>query len=374
MRESVISQRAGRHRASGAKGRAAEVAVQRPAPRRSRPLASEGGRSAKSFAWKRALRFVPLFAKLLLAITLGVLAFVGYRTAASASFFQVKTIDVEGATNASRDEIKEVAASIAGRTGVWRADLKVIGQEIERLAWVRSAVVSRVLPSGVRIRIAERSPAIIARTAGGRLVWVDDEGVMLGAASPGEEDFFVRGLDESRSTAALEQNRDRVRVATELARGWKASGLSSRVSEINLDDLRDVRVQLAGADAHVEVRLGREDYVKRFRQALEVLDAQRGTTRGPFVTYVDVSQGKRAIVGTGANAQFPPQALTVEGGNVQVEPASDGRDGSQPQTPASDSSATRKNKRPGAGRSDRGRERNSTSAPADSAGRPRRVG
>jgi hypothetical protein len=78
------------------------------------------------------------------------------------------------------------------------------------------------------------------------------------------------------------------------------------VSEVNLDDLRDVRVQLSGEDAAVEVRLGREDFAKRFRQALEVLDAQRATPRGPYVTYVDVSQGKRAVVGTGSTAQYQP--------------------------------------------------------------------
>jgi cell division septal protein FtsQ len=182
----------------------------------------------------------------------------------------------------------------------------VIARELRGLPWVRDAVVTRVLPDGLRVRVTEREPRVIARTGAGRLVWVDDDGVALGAASPGEPDFFVRGLEEARTDEALKFNRERVRAALELSRDWAAAGLSRRVSEVNLDDLRDVRVQLSGEDAAVEVRLGREDFAKRFRQALEVLDAQRATPRGPYVTYVDVSQGKRAVVGTGSTAQYQP--------------------------------------------------------------------
>jgi hypothetical protein len=149
-------------------------------------------------------------------------------------------------------------------------------------------------------------PTVIARLSDGRLKWVDEEGTVLGSPNPGDADFFVRGLDESNTEAARRENQEKISVAVELARDWKETNLSRRVSELNLDDLRDVRVQLAGPDAAVEVRLGKEEFGKRLRQALEVLDAQRSTPRGPYVTYVDVSQGKRAVVGTGSTAQYRP--------------------------------------------------------------------
>jgi cell division septal protein FtsQ len=320
VREQVATTRTGRVGA-GTKGRAG-VAVQRPAARRTRP-ASPKDRRQKSFAWKSALVYFPLVLKVTLAVALGVLAFVGYRTAVSASFFKVKTVDVEGASRASRDDIRADVLRLSN-AGVWQADLEAIAGELRSVPWVRDAVVSRVLPAGLRVRVTEREPRIIARTSAGRLVWVDDDGVMLGAASPGEQDFFVRGIEESRTDEALKQNRERVRAATELARDWAQAGLARRVSEVNLEDLRDVRVQLAGDDAAVEVRLGHEDFAKRFRQALEVLDAQRQTPRGPFVTYVDVSQGKRAIIGTG---------------NVAHTRAADGGDAEASERQASDADA-----------------------------------
>jgi cell division septal protein FtsQ len=243
----------------------------------------------------------------------------------SASFFKVRAVDVEGASRASREEIRAAVMRLS-QAGVWQADLEAISGELKNLPWVRDAVVTRVLPAGLRVRVTEREPRVIARTTTGRLVWVDDDGVLLGSASPDEEDFFVRGLDEGRAPDAVKRNRARVGVARELSRDWAQTGLSKRVSEVNLEDLEDVRVQLAGDDASVEVRLGGEDYAKRLRQALEVLDAQRGTERAPFITYVDVSQGKRAVVGTGSAS------------HKQVAPAADS-DAAQPEPAAAQDSA-----------------------------------
>jgi cell division septal protein FtsQ len=307
VREQVITPRAGRQSGRPA-SKGQQPAARRPRPQQQALKRGEGG------AWKAALAYLPLAFKIALAVTLGVLAFIGYRTAASASFFQVRSVDVQGASRASREEIRAAVLRSAPK-GVWRADLERISEGLRSLPWVRSAVVSRVLPSGLRVRVTERSPVVIARTGAGHLVWVDEEGVVLGPASPGDQDFFVRGLDEGRNAEARQSNRERVAAAQELSRAWAQTGLAGRVSEVNLDDLRDVRVQLAGDDAHVEVRLGREEFAKRFRQALEVLDAQRNTPRGPFVTYVDVSQGKRAIVGTGSTAYAPlesPQSAEAQ--------------------------------------------------------------
>ena len=313
MREQVITPRAGRVGA-GSKGRGA-VSVQRPNTRRARPSAAKDSRQ-KSFEWKSALHYVPAVLKTVLAVALGLLAYLGYRTAVSASFFKVKTVDVAGATRASREEIRAAVLRLSN-AGVWQADLEVIAKELGEVPWVRDAVVTRVLPDGLRVRVTEREPRVISRTGGGRLVWVDDEGVVLGAASPGDEDFFIRGIEEGRTHEAAKHNRERVNIARELSREWAQAGLTKRVSELNLEDLDDVRVQLAGPDAAVEVRLGREEFGKRFRQALEVLDAQRLTPRGPYITYVDVSQGKRAVIGTASTAQYRPEA---DEGAVTAEP------------------------------------------------------
>src|ERR1044072_2440110 len=76
-----------------------------------------------------AARLRSLLAYLPLALRIGVIAiilliaFVGYRAAASASFFQVRSIETRGASRASVDDIKSVVRRDVSETGVWQADL-----------------------------------------------------------------------------------------------------------------------------------------------------------------------------------------------------------------------------------------------------------
>jgi hypothetical protein len=132
----------------------------------------------------------------------------------------------------------------------------------------------------------------------------------------------MRGFDESGADAARAENRERVKTFTTLAGEWDAVGLAARVSELNLDDLRDVRAQLAGDDSQVEVRLGKDDWTKRLGQALKTLDAQRSTPRGALITYIDMTQGGRAVVGVNPHAQSPVAGAagesTVNAGTVNA--------------------------------------------------------
>jgi cell division septal protein FtsQ len=366
VREQVITPRAGR---VAAKGRGA-VSVQRPNTRKASKDSRQG-----AFDWKSALAYFPAVLKAVLAVSLGLLAYLGYRTAVAAPFFKVRTVDVAGASRASREEIRASVLRLSN-AGVWRADLDAIAKELRELPWVRDAVVTRVLPGGLRVRVTEREPRLIARASTGRLVWVDDDGVSLGAASPGEDDFFVRGLEDGRTPEAVRHNRARVGAARDLAREWAQAGLTRRVSELNLEDLDDVRVQLAGQDAAVEVRLGREDFAKRFRQALEVLDAQRLTPRGPYVTYVDVSQGKRAVVGTGSTPQYRPEEGAAPAAPVAQADAQPAAAAPRAATPAAARPAAKEERKATAARrNDAKPEVKKAEAPrASPAVRPRRVG
>ena len=288
MRDQIVAQKVGNR--SGI-GKSRSSAGQRPAKR--------GGYESIGARFKSLLGYVPLALRIGVIAIIGLIAFVGYRAAASASFFQVRTIETRGLSRASADEIKNVVRRDVSETGVWRADLPELSKHLERLPWVRTAVVTRVLPDGIRVRVTEREPKAVVRTAAGRFMWVDDDAVYLGEMSSTDQmpAFFLRGWNEDNSTAAQTENRDRVRKFLELQRDWSAQGVSERVSEVNLLDLRDVRVQLAGDDSQIEVRLGSQEQNARLSKALTVLDAQRQTSRGPLISYIDLTQGKRAIVG-----------------------------------------------------------------------------
>jgi len=288
MREQVVAQKVGNR--SGI-GKSRSGAGQRPAKR--------GGGESIAARFKSVLGYVPLALRIGVIAIIGLIVFVGYRAAASASFFQIRTIETRGLSRASADEIKNTVRRDVNETGVWRADLPALSNHLEHLPWVRTAVVTRVLPDGIRVRITEREPKAVVRNSAGRFVWVDDDAVYLGEMSSTDQmpAFFLRGWSEEESKTAQAENRERVRKFLELQRDWSAQGVSERVSEVNLLDLRDVRVQLAGDDSQIEVRLGSQEQSTRLAKALTVLDAQRQTSRGPLISYIDLTQGKRAIVG-----------------------------------------------------------------------------
>ena len=251
MKEQVVSSRGTRRGGTQQKG-----LVQKPARRDGSP-ASRG----RNFSPRALLAYVPKAFKFVIGIVILIAAIVGYRMAASAALFQVQAIDVTGTSRTSADEIQGLTRRALARTGVWRADLGAISNELSRLPGVRRAVVTRVLPDRVRVRISERSPLAVVRTSAGHFVWVDDEGVMLGELKPIDHlpPFFIRGWNEEGGDDARRENAERVQKYLQLVKELDANGLSQRVSEVTLTDLRDVRAQLAGSDSQIEVRLGSEE-------------------------------------------------------------------------------------------------------------------
>jgi cell division protein FtsQ len=271
-----------------------------------KPVRRERGNSNASLIerMRSFAGYASVLLKLVLVVAAIALLFTGYRAAASASFFEIRKVEVQGISRGSRDDVQTVVRREVSSTGVWRADLKSLSAKLEQLPWIRSAIVSRVLPDGLRVRIVERAPRAVVRTASGRFRWVDDEAVLLGEMGSVDQmpSFFMRGLNEDDSEGARTDNIERVRQFLKLQGESEAAGVSERISEVNFSDLRDVRAQLAGDDSEIELRLGSKDFGSRLKKGLEVLDAQRSTSMGPFITYIIMDQ-KIPIVGHSSAAR-----------------------------------------------------------------------
>jgi cell division protein FtsQ len=307
MREQVIASRPPRR----AKGFA-----QRPTRRDGRPVESN------RFSPRALLGYLPtaLKAGLILLMMIGLV--IGYRAASSAALFQVRSVEVVGASRTSAEEIEGLVRRAVSRTGVWRADLSALSNELSRLPGVRRAVVTRVLPDRLRVRITERVPLAVVRTSSGHFVWVDDEGVALGEMKTNDPvpSFFILGWNEEGTNEARLENVERVKKYQEALREWQAAGLTERVSEINLFDIRDVRAQLAGGDSQIEVRLGGQDLGARFKAVLEKLDEYRQTPRGALITYaafegdhvlLGFSSGDRLAAGSDGASAVADQASAI---------------------------------------------------------------
>ncbi len=312
MKEQVIASRGSRRTAAQPKG-----FVQRPSRR-------DGSPAARSFSPRALFGYLPAALKVILGVLILVTLFVGYRVAASAALFQVRTIDVTGTTRTSAEEIEGLTRRAVSRTGVWRADLNAISRELSRLPGVRRAVVSRVLPDRLRVRVTERVPVAVVRNSAGHFVWVDDEGIALGEMKPSDQipAFFIRGWNEEGTEEARQENVARVQKYLELLQEWNAAGLSERISEVTLVDFRDIRVQLAGNDSQIEVRLGSQEAGSRLKTALEALDVYKQTPRGSSITYVDLQTG-RVVIGSSSGSKAATDEPAESGRNAsEAAPAS----------------------------------------------------
>jgi cell division protein FtsQ len=297
MKEQVISSRPARRGAPAAKG------SQRPVRR--------DGKEPSRFSPRALLGYVPTAMKIAFGILAVIGLAIGYRAASSASLFQVRAVEVVGTSRTSTEEVDGLVRRAVSRTGVWRADLAALSTEVGRLPGVRRAVITRVLPDRLRVRITERVPLAVVRNAAGHFLWVDDEGVALGQMKSTDQmpPFFILGWNEEGTNEAREGNAERVKKYQEALREWQAVGVTERISEINLFDVRDVRAQLSGDDSQIEVRVGAQDLGSRLKTALEELDRYKQTPRGRSITYVDY-QGDRVVLGFSSGGNIASDTIT----------------------------------------------------------------
>lgn len=214
----------------------------------------------------------PLILIVGIVFCLGFLLLMGYRTATASSFFDAKTIDIRGLNRASKTDIEGLVNRQVSRSGVFNADLSQIKSDVEELTSVKTAAVSRVLPDTIRVNLVERLPRAVVSLDSGDY-WADEDGVLLGKVEKTDErpPFVLKGWDESKTLKAFDENKERVKVYTEMLQEWKDFEIAKRVSEVNLKDLQDVQAVVQDSGEPVRITLGKDDFGKRLREALKAI-------------------------------------------------------------------------------------------------------
>lgn len=257
---------------------------------RRRAVAGSSGAAAarrgKSKAPGRvAMTVVPLFLILCILTCLGFLTLMGYRTVTASSFFDMKKIEVRGTSRVAREDVERIVRLEAAKSSVWNANLDAIRAEVEKLPFVKAAAVTRILPDGVRVNVTERTARAIVHLNAGDF-WVDDDGLVLGRAEKEElrGENILRGWDEAKTEKARRDNQERVRLFARVGEDLRKAGLSDRVTGLNLTYLQDVQVTIEDSGETVSVFLGRDDFGKRLKTALDNL-AGRGREIGLLISH-----------------------------------------------------------------------------------------
>jgi hypothetical protein len=236
--------------------------------------------------------FVPLFFIVSILFCLGFLLFISYRTVTASAFFDVKTIDVRGTSRLQKADIEKTVSRQIDKSGVWNADLRQIREDLEKLTLVKSAVVSRVLPDGLRVSITERAPRAVVRINSGDY-WFDDDAVNLGAVQKTDErpPFFMHGWNEDRTGKATKDNQERVKIYSKMLDEWQSFELGKRVSAVNLTDLQTPLALVPDSGETVTLFLPRENFGKRLQRGLEI-----AVGRGKELESVDLRNQKEVLV------------------------------------------------------------------------------
>ncbi|HTK27440.1 MAG TPA: FtsQ-type POTRA domain-containing protein [Pyrinomonadaceae bacterium] len=203
---------------------------------------------------------------------IGFLVVMGYRTVTASNFFDVKTVDVRGVHRSSGADIQKIVTGQTEKSGAWNADLPDLKMRIEKLPFIKSAAVSRVLPNGIRVNVVERIPVAVARLQGGDFL-IDADGEVLATVNKNDQEFpmVIRGWDEAKSEKATKDNLQRIKLFQKMSAEWSQFDLGSRIREIDLSSLSEPKVVVEDSGAQIPISLQKENFGKILKTALEAI-------------------------------------------------------------------------------------------------------
>jgi cell division protein FtsQ len=182
----------------------------------------------------------------------------------SQRFFIASSDDIEisGVHNTSRAEVVRVCDDI-GRN-IFSVSLDERKMQLEKIPWVESATVMRLLPARIRVDIAERTPAAFVQI-GAKIHLIDANGVVMGPPANRQAKYsfpVIHGITETEplSTRAAVMKRYN-RLLSELGPGNYAQHLS----EVDLSDPEDVKATINDAGGTVLIHLGSSDFLDRYK-------------------------------------------------------------------------------------------------------------
>lgn len=201
---------------------------------------------------------------------------------------------IEGASVLRPGEVEQVFADDFGRS---LADVNLADrlEQLESLAWVRTATVAKVWPNAISVTVFEREPVAYLRIPASKTVrMIDMEGEILDLRSEGELSLPVLfGID---GAMPVEQRQLRLRLFKEVMQVFDAKGraFAESVSEVDVSDVRNAVVLAKHDDQLIKLQMGDRHLRHRLDVFLNYIEAWRAEF-GP-VESVDLRFEKQVAV------------------------------------------------------------------------------
>lgn len=239
--------------------------------------------------WRRG-RF-PMWAKMLVAVAV-VLLF-------SLVFFRVKTFEVSGNVRYSQEEVAEASGVTQGDILMAVNKVRAASRILTKLPYVEQVEISKEMPGTIRIDVVECSALVMAQSEFSASWLLSSSGKLLeklsNTDSTGTSGYpLIKGTVLTLPTSGGQAEFDdaeKGKLAMELAQEIQDAGLSNSITEINVSDLTNVKLQY-GSNLRVELGDGSDGaYKLKYLQA--VLPQLSGDSRG--VLDLSFAQGEQAV-------------------------------------------------------------------------------
>lgn len=227
-------------------------------------------------------RAAPWILLLLIIIGLPALAVVGWDRGLRSDFFNVVAVDVEGVEQTTVREVESAVGFTGSGINIFTLDPELGRRRIERLPWIKSAVVTRVLPDRLRVVVEERrAHGVVVRDG----LWlVDADGNVFAPVDrdPRIDAPIISLPRVSRTVPQTDRERERIRESIRIAALYRSHGLHAwdRLAEVEIDPMsgftlitekRGLRILLG--EGRMEARMKRLEDVFQALERKEISDA-----------------------------------------------------------------------------------------------------
>lgn len=194
-------------------------------------------------------------------------------------FFKLKYVTVHGCSRIPEDEIIRTV-NIPLDRNVVTIELDPYKEKLGDLHWVKDAKLKRNLPGRVDIYIEERTPILLARQMNRPSEWyaVDDQGMVLKRAKPGEKNSFPRIVVEDKIEIGKKIPMDKVKTAKDLD-PWISVDLKKKLLYYYIDERLQVIVFCKRRGRIFKIKLGK---VEQMNHKMDIL--------GAFIELIDDKQ------------------------------------------------------------------------------------
>ncbi len=208
----------------------------------------------------------------------------GIAYATTAPRFEVKKLAVSGLKRVEENQIVAKAGLEVG-TNIFRLNLQEIRKRVEDLQWVRYAMVERVLPDQIMVKVVEREPIGLARIQG-EIYQFDADGKILDPDPIRGSSFPI--LDGLKRAGSETENLKKIDLYRKVLDEIGANILS----EIHINASSEVTV-VSSSDRYL-VNLGTTDFRNRWVKYLQL--KPQIEQRYPLAVRVDLRFKNQVIV------------------------------------------------------------------------------